>query len=48
MPNNIGGAGDFAKGIEYALENDIDYLLLIDNDAIITEDFIEQILYAWQ
>ncbi len=41
---NLGGAGGFNKGIEYAIENDdSDYLLIIDDDAIIEEEYNRKI-----
>ncbi len=44
LPQNIGGAGGFAKGIEYALQRDIDCILLIDDDAMIALDYMQKIL----
>ncbi len=44
LPQNIGGAGGFAKGIEYALQKNIDCILLIDDDAMIALDYMERIL----
>ena len=35
LPENIGGAGGFAKGIERSLEKNVDCVLLIDDDAMI-------------
>ena len=48
LPQNTGGAGGFAKGIERALEKNIECVLLIDDDAMIAEDYMEQILQARQ
>ena len=48
LPENIGGAGGFAKGIERSLEKNVDCVLLIDDDAMIAEDYMEQILQARQ
>ena len=48
LPNNIGGAGGFAKGIERALEKDVDCVLIIDDDAMIARDYMEKILKARQ
>lgn len=44
LPHNIGGAGGFAKGIERSLEKDVDCVLIIDDDAMIARDYMEQIL----
>lgn len=44
LSNNIGGAGGFAKGIECALQKNVDCVLIIDDDAIIARDYMEQIL----
>lgn len=46
LAHNIGGAGGFAKGMEYSLQKPIDCVLLIDDDAMIAEDYMEQILAA--
>ena len=43
-PENIGGAGGFAKGIDQAVEYDIDCVLLIDDDAILSPDYMEILL----
>lgn len=48
LPNNIGGAGGFAKGIERSLEKDVDCVLIIDDDAMIARDYMEKILKARQ
>ncbi len=40
---NLGGAGGFELGVREALkQGDFDYLLLIDDDAILTEDFLKK------
>ena len=44
LPRNIGGAGGFSKGIERALEKGADCVLIIDDDAMIAGDYMEQIL----
>ena len=41
---NLGGAGGFYKGIEKAMEYDLDYLLLIDDDAILDKSYNKEIL----
>lgn len=48
LSHNIGGAGGFAKGIERSLEKDVDCILIIDDDAMIAGDYMEQILQARQ
>lgn len=48
LPDNIGGAGGFAKGIECALQKSVDCVLLIDDDAMLADDFMEQLLKARQ
>ena len=48
LPQNIGGAGGFAKGIEKAMEKNVDCVLLIDDDAIIADDYMEKILSAME
>ena len=45
LPENRGGAGGFAAGMKRASSNsDLDYILLIDDDAIIAENFNEEIV----
>ncbi|MDE6602446.1 MAG: hypothetical protein K2K90_09860, partial [Lachnospiraceae bacterium] len=48
LPQNIGGAGGFAKGIEYVAKKDAECVLIIDDDAMITKDYMETILQARQ
>lgn len=43
LPQNIGGAGGFAKGIERAVEKNVECVLLIDDDAMIADDYMEKI-----
>lgn len=46
LDKNIGGAGGFSTGVQYCIDNfqkELDYLLLIDDDAIIDLKFIETI-----
>ncbi|MCD8037974.1 MAG: glycosyltransferase [Lachnospiraceae bacterium] len=45
-PKNIGGAGGFAKGMEYALGLNDEYVLIIDDDAMLETDYMEKILKA--
>lgn len=42
QPENKGGAGGFYEGLKHAQDDDIDYILLIDDDAIIDADFVEE------
>lgn len=46
LPQNIGGAGGFTKGMERALEKDVDCVLMIDDDAVMADDYMEKILKA--
>lgn len=46
LPQNIGGAGGFVKGMEYALRKNVACILLIDDDAMIGKDYMEKILAA--
>lgn len=39
---NIGGAGGFSKGVELALKEQGDWLLLIDDDAMLSSDYLYQ------
>lgn len=38
LPENIGGAGGFAKGIDDLGKTDCDWILIIDDDAMIAAD----------
>lgn len=44
LPQNIGGAGGFAKGMERALLKDVDCVLIIDDDAMIEKHYMQHIL----
>ena len=46
LPENIGGAGGFAKGLEDLGKTDCDWILIIDDDAMIAADYIEQLQKA--
>lgn len=46
LPQNIGGAGGFAAGMEQALHKNVKCVLMIDDDAILAEDYMEKILSA--
>ena len=48
LSKNIGGAGGFAKGIEAVINKCVDCVLLIDDDAMLSEDYMQQTLYARQ
>lgn len=48
LPQNIGGAGGFARGIGRSLEKDVGCVLIIDDDAMIAADYMEQVLWARQ
>jgi len=43
---NIGGAGGFRKGLEASLKEEADCVLLIDDDAMIENSYMEKILAA--
>ena len=45
-PENIGGAGGFAKGIAEAVKNTVDCVLIIDDDAMLAADYMEKLLEA--
>lgn len=46
LSQNIGGAGGFAVGMERALQKNVACVLMIDDDAILAEDYMEKILAA--
>lgn len=46
LPQNIGGAGGFAVGMGHALAKNVSCVLMIDDDAILAEDYMEKILAA--
>lgn len=46
LANNIGGAGGFAVGMERAVQKNVACVLMIDDDAILAEDYMEKILAA--
>ena len=46
LSQNIGGAGGFSKGIERALQKDVESVLLIDDDAMLERDYMEKLLKA--
>ena len=48
LPQNLGGAGGFAKGIGRAMKKNVDCVLIIDDDAMISRDYMELILQARQ
>ena len=39
---NLGGAGGFAKGIRLANQEDLEWIMLIDDDAILDYDCMEK------
>lgn len=41
---NLGGAGGFYLGLKKALKEDVDYILIIDDDAILNKDYNERII----
>lgn len=46
LPQNIGGAGGFARGIERATEKDVKCVLIIDDDAMLAPNYMELLLRA--
>ncbi len=44
LKDNLGFAGGNNVGIKYALENNADYVLLLNNDTIVTEDFLSKLI----
>lgn len=46
LPENIGGAGGFSKGLEKLAEGDCDWILIIDDDAMIAPAYMEKIRNA--
>lgn len=44
QPENRGFAGGYNVGLRYALENDFDYVLLINNDTLLAVDCLQQLL----
>lgn len=43
---NLGSAGGFAKGIEYAKNTDCDFVFLLDDDSVPEDDSIEKFMEA--
>lgn len=41
---NLGFSGGNNLGIKYALDNDADYILLLNNDTVVTKDFLKAML----
>lgn len=46
LPHNHGFAGGVNIGINYALENGAEYVILLNNDTVVAPDFIAQIVSA--
>jgi GT2 family glycosyltransferase len=44
LPNNIGGAGGFSRGIELAIEMGADFMWIMDDDAIPEPESLEVLL----
>lgn len=44
LPNNLGFAGGYNAGIEYALATDADYILLLNNDTVVEKGSISALL----
>ena len=43
-PENLGGAGGFYDGLQCASQGEYDWVLIIDDDAMITPDYMEKLL----
>ena len=43
LESNTGGAGGFCEGVKLALEQDLDWIVLIDDDAILDHNFLNSI-----
>ena len=43
---NIGGSGGFARGVKAAYDTGADWVTIIDDDAILTENFLEEMKKA--
>ena len=46
LKKNTGGAGGFSAGINYAYKLDIDYVWIMDDDAIASPSALEELLRA--
>lgn len=46
LNSNIGGAGGFSIGIARCVEQDVDCVLIIDDDAMIAPDYMERLIDA--
>jgi GT2 family glycosyltransferase len=44
QPENLGFCGGCNVGIEYAIENNADYVMLLNNDTLVPTDLIERLL----
>jgi rhamnopyranosyl-N-acetylglucosaminyl-diphospho-decaprenol beta-1,3/1,4-galactofuranosyltransferase len=43
-PENLGGAGGFYDGLQCASQGEYDWVLIIDDDAMIAPDYMEKLL----
>ncbi len=43
-PKNLGFAGGVNQGINHAIENDYEYVALLNNDAIVDKDWLKQLV----
>ncbi|WP_075809306.1 glycosyltransferase family 2 protein [Paraclostridium sordellii] len=48
LSKNIGGAGGFSRGIEYALNKDYDYFWIMDDDTIVNSRTLENLLKGFE
>lgn len=45
---NLGFSGGCNAGIRYAIENGADYIMLLNNDTVVKEDFLEPLVQAFE
>lgn len=46
LPQNIGGAGGFSVGIEHAATKEVECILIMDDDAMLSKNYMELLLLA--
>lgn len=45
-PNNLGFAGGFNRGLQFALEDGAEYLLIVNNDTFVAHDMLDVLIQA--
>lgn len=48
LQENVGGAGGFNAGLEYAMQGSYEYIVLLDNDVIVDETAIASLVSAME